>query len=355
MKPVSLRDLMLKAPFPYFGGKSRIAPVVWQRFGNVPNYVEPFFGSGAVLLSRPGWSSESTWTETVNDKDAMVCNFWRAVVADPDAVADFADWPSNESDLTARHVWLKARKADLSRKLEGDPDFFDAKIAGWWVWGMACWIGHGWCDDKVGGPWVVQDGQLVHLGDAGQGVQRRRVHLGNTGEGVQRRRVHLGDAGRGDPGSGECGLLEWIRSLADRLLRVRVVCGDWNRVCGQSVTVAHGITGVFLDPPYSAEANRDKQIYAEEDLSIAHEVREWALEWGRNPLMRIALCGYEGEHNILATHGWSVVEWKARGGMANLGNGAGKDNCKRERVWFSPACIKPEREVTILDLIEEAS
>ncbi len=28
---------MLKAPFPYFGGKSTIAPEVWTRFGNVKN------------------------------------------------------------------------------------------------------------------------------------------------------------------------------------------------------------------------------------------------------------------------------------------------------------------------------
>ena len=35
----------LKAPFPFFGGKSRVADNVWSRFGNVPNYVEPFAGS----------------------------------------------------------------------------------------------------------------------------------------------------------------------------------------------------------------------------------------------------------------------------------------------------------------------
>jgi site-specific DNA-adenine methylase len=44
----------MKAPFPWFGGKSRAAHLVWERFGNVPNYVEPFAGSLAVLLSRPG-------------------------------------------------------------------------------------------------------------------------------------------------------------------------------------------------------------------------------------------------------------------------------------------------------------
>lgn len=34
----------LVAPFPWFGGKSRAADVVWQALGNVDNYVEPFAG-----------------------------------------------------------------------------------------------------------------------------------------------------------------------------------------------------------------------------------------------------------------------------------------------------------------------
>lgn len=42
----------LKAPFPWFGGKSRAAHLVWERFGAVGNYVEPFAGSLAVL---GGW------------------------------------------------------------------------------------------------------------------------------------------------------------------------------------------------------------------------------------------------------------------------------------------------------------
>jgi hypothetical protein len=31
--------MILKAPFPWFGGKSRVAEIVWDRFGDVPNYV----------------------------------------------------------------------------------------------------------------------------------------------------------------------------------------------------------------------------------------------------------------------------------------------------------------------------
>jgi hypothetical protein len=34
-------------------GRARAAHLVWAAFGDVPNYVEPFFGSGAVLLGRP--------------------------------------------------------------------------------------------------------------------------------------------------------------------------------------------------------------------------------------------------------------------------------------------------------------
>lgn len=56
----------MNAPFPYFGGKSRVADLVWSRFGDVKNYVEPFCGSCAVLLKRPEeqWRAGRIETET---------------------------------------------------------------------------------------------------------------------------------------------------------------------------------------------------------------------------------------------------------------------------------------------------
>jgi len=42
-------DTTLIAPFPYFGGKRKIASVVWEYLGDPKTYIEPFFGSGAVL------------------------------------------------------------------------------------------------------------------------------------------------------------------------------------------------------------------------------------------------------------------------------------------------------------------
>lgn len=311
-----MRNTAYKPPFPYFGGKSAVAHIVWQAIGaDVKNYVEPFFGSGATLFLRPDGPGA---IETVNDADGFVANFWRALQREPDAVAMHADNPVNECDLHARHLWLIGQRERITDRLAGDPDFYDAKAAGWWCWGLCCWIGSGWCSGK--GPWVSEDGVMV---------------LRNAGQGVNRKLPHLGDAGKGD-------YLAWF---ADRLARVRVCCGDWSRVCGPSVTFLHGPTGVFLDPPYADTATRTKDLYAVDCESVAHAVREWAIEQGQNPLMRIVLAGYDGEHKMPGD--WREYAWKAAGGYAFSGaaDSIGKDNRNRERLWFSPACLPVESEI----------
>lgn len=295
----------LRAPFPWFGGKSRIAATVWEALGDVPNYVEPFFGSGAVLLARP----HSPRIETVNDLDGMVSNFWRAVRAAPEEVAKHADWPVIEQDLHARHQWLVDRRESLSEALSQDPEFYDAKIAGWWCWGACCWIGSGWCREI--------SKKLPHLGNAGQGVNRQLPHLGDAGQEINSTGAHM----------------EWFRELSARLRRVRVASGDWSRVVTDSVTWRHGTTGVFLDPPY-AEGN---QQYASggTGTDLSARVREWAIEHGADHRFRIVLAGLEGEHVLPAA--WRVVEWKARGGYGSTGSEE-NDNRKRERLWLSPHC-----------------
>jgi hypothetical protein len=326
---------ILKAPFPYFGGKRKVAAEIWRRFGTVANYVEPFFGSGAVLLARPG---EPT-TETVNDADGLLANFWRALASNPDEVAHWADWPVNENDLHGRHAWLVGKKDSLQARMEGDPDYFDAKIAGWWVWGAACWIGSGWCSGN--GPWQVQevDGirQLVHVGDQGRGVNRQLVHVGDQGRGVNRKLERL--SGYGETGvNAREDLTAYFQQLAARLRRVRVCCGDWSRVCGPSVTVKHGLTAVFLDPPYADTAGRDPNLYRVDCEQVAHKVREWAIEQGKNPLMRIALAGYEGEHQMPAD--WDCWAWNAGEGYGGQKRDDKTGNGKRERIWFSPYCLR---------------
>jgi len=120
---------------------------------------------------------------------------------------------------------------------------------------------------------------------------------------------------------------------------VRVCCGDWSRVCGPTPTVKQGLTAVFLDPPYGV-ADRADCYDKNEDRTVSTAVREWAIAQGTDKNMRIALCGYEGEHDMPPD--WDCVTWKARGGFGSQSK-KGNDNAKRERIWFSPNCIAAAR------------
>jgi len=281
----------LIAPFPWFGGKSKVAPIVWQHFGDVDHYVEPFAGSLAVLLGRP--SSHLARAETVNDLDHYIVNFWRALQAAPDEVARWADWPVTEADLTARHLWLVNEGRARIANLEADPDAYDAKVAGWWLWGICAWIGNDWC--RGDGSWQNVNGKLQKVA-GGVGVSRRRLHLGNAGQDINRSELADG------------GIYAYMRALAARLCRVRVCCGDWQRVVTPGA-LAYGATiGIFLDPPYSHATGRDASIYNCE-MEVSAAVRAWAIANGDNPRYRIALCGYAGEHVMPDT--WTEYAWTA--------------------------------------------
>jgi hypothetical protein len=349
----------MQAPFPYFGGKRRVADVVWRALGDVENYIEPFVGSAAVLLARPGGARG---IETINDIDGFVSNFWRAVAADPDAVARHAGWPVVERDLEARHYWLIT---EGRRRLEaglGDPFWFDAQIAGWWAWGASAWIGSGWCSGDGPWTWSQETGwskgagrgvrrKIPHLsaGDrgvrrsdpcisaGGRGVNRQIPHFSSGGQGVNRQIPHLSAGGQGAHPQDEM-LVEWMRALAHRLRLVRVASGDWIRVVKPSVRGVDSLCGIFLDPPYGIEERN--QRYAQDRPGLAAEVRAWALEHGADPALRIVLAGYRGEgHEQLEAAGWTRYDWKANGGYANQGRGQGRINARREALWMSPACL----------------
>lgn len=323
----------MKAPFPWFGGKSRVAEHIWRRFGTVRNYVEPFAGSLAVLLSRP---QPFEGTETVNDVNGWLCNFWRALQADPDAVAHYADWPVSELDLHARGDWLfyRAGAAEFIERLRSDPDYYDAKSAGWWVWGQSCWIGHGWGPRQLKCQLKRQlKRQRPHLGNAGTGVHRQRPHLGDAGMGVHRKLPHLGDAGGDEPQTSRgTAILGYLRQLAERLRGVRICCGDWSRVCGHAPTVKQGLTALFLDPPYGVE-DRDDCYGDDDDRNVAGAVREWCLEHSDDPRLRIVYCGYREEGQDLEATGWRRYDWSASGGYSARENA----NRHRESIWFSPS------------------
>lgn len=345
----------LAAPFPWFGGKRRVAPEVWKRLGNPLNFVEPFAGSLAVLLARP--DSHQWWerTESVSDADGFVSNFFRAIAADPQGVARHASWPVNEVDLTARHVWLVQNRQELTGQLMADPDFYDVRAAGWWVWGICAWVGGDWCTGV--GPFTGTGETSLSQGGSAPGVYRKipMIAGGHGGKGVHRPRDVAGVVqsmhGGQVPdlvGSAEGTLAADFAVLANRLRRVRVTCGNWDRVLGNAATPPKGhVTGVLLDPPYDPSERRG-DLYGvgdrPEDLPVHVAARTWALERTNDDRFRIAYCSYstDDEDALFVAAGWAPYRWSASGGYSLRANNRARTNRDREIVWFSPSCVNPD-------------
>jgi hypothetical protein len=149
---------------------------------------------------------------------------------------------------------------------------------------------------------------------------------------------HASDAGMGGMLT-SCGRTaqRWLREIADRLERVRIMHGDWSRCLNHHYGGDN--TAVFLDPPYK----RFERLYGAGSVAVADEVEAWARD---NANLRIALCGHVGDYNL---PDWHAVEWK-RTRPAYRGTAAGRD--QEECIWYSPAChAVDERQV---DLFAEA-
>jgi DNA adenine methylase len=325
----------VKAPFPYFGGKSKVASLVWDALGQPRRYIEPFFGSGAVLLARPGYDP-AKHNEIVNDADGFICNVWRGIQFLPDEVARWCDWPINHADLCARKRELVKNEERLLENLIADPTWCDPVLAGYWIWAASCWIGAGLTRPNKRPQTTGWSERGVHA--AGK---RPKIDEG-YGKGIH-------SAGQIPNISRLVGLLTatsdsikaWMRELSDRLRKVIVICGDWTQVCGGNWQDYRGDVGIFFDPPYG-DVGRDTDIYHKESMDVAATVNEWALARGDRPTFRIVLAGYRDEHQNLLDHGWTEQVWKTNGGYGNQGK---KKNVNRERetLFFSPHCNRQGR------------
>lgn len=320
---------IMKAPFPYFGGKASVASIVWQALGQPKAYLEPFFGSGAVLFARPGGAHGK---ETVCDADGFIANVWRGIQFAPDEIARWCDWPISHIDLMARRKELIKNEERLLENLIADPLWYDAVLAGYWIWAASCWIGAGLTrpnamPDMTREAGVHATGKRPTLTEfAEQGIHAGPIpsisHAPNT-------------ATRSDA------MYSWMRALSDRLRAVRVVCGDWTRICGGDWQDHAGVCGMFFDPPYGV-SDRASGIYHHESLTVAADVNAWVLDRGARSSYRIVLAGYREEHQNLLSAGWTERIWKACGGYGNRSKSKGRtgnQNENRETLFFSPHCL----------------
>lgn len=314
----------LNAPFPWFGGKTQAVDLVWRGLGTVDAYVEPFFGSGAVLLNAP----RITDHEVVNDNDCLLMNFWRAVKADPEGVAHYADNPSSALDYRARAKYLRAKRKETQELMLSDPFWYDVNLAGWWVWTVSMDIGVG---------------RALYEGSKEPTMQRMGT-VWTVGVHPMRTPMFYDE--------GDNRLYGWMRALQTRLAKVEALCGDWSQAV-QSKTIIGNvedkIAGIFLDPPYVTRSSdpSSKRLYQNDSLDIADSVWRWALEHGDDPSLRICVSGYRDDFKIAPPNTWTRKTWVRSGGMELTGLSTRGSSHREETLWFSPHCFGGEQGILL--------
>ena len=313
----------LDPPMVWYGGKRRIAKKMWEYFGEPKIYLEPFLGAAAVLLANPN----PCQLEVVSDANHYLCNFFRAVKSDPEGVSDYYDFPIHECELHARHQWL-------INHCYLDPEAYDVQMAAYFAWGAKLWIGSGWCK-KGSENWNAPDKRPTMPRSSENLPQVRMLNrttvtdmpreqvpaiARQSEDFVQGRQIKRPRCDR-DCQDAIASNLAYLRALSNRLLKVKVLCGDWKRCVSRSLmtnggrTVGH--TAVFLDPPYKLK-DRDPKLYNHDSPTIATEVEAWCRDYDGDAKM--AICGMTGDYDLPK---WTQWEW-------------GKSNKfgRRETVWF---------------------
>lgn len=283
--------ILSETPFPWFGRKQKVAKKVWVALGDVDAYTEPFGGAAAVLLARP--KSHGVRVETLNDLDGLLINFWRSVKYDPKGVAEYCGDPPQELTKNAFHLALAQEYPTIRERLETDPEWYNAKYAGWWVYGQCT---------SMGGDWqrkVCKSNVILSPDLNSSGIVNFRVDT-----------------------------LATCLALSSRLSSVRVVSGDWRRTLTRAC-LSRRVHGIFLDPPYSNFKGKYR-----DDEAVHLQVAKWAITEGIKSNRRIVSCGYNKDeaHELYTQAGWVVHMWKGSPGFSN------KKQDKRECLYLSPHC-----------------
>jgi DNA adenine methylase len=217
----------------YPGAKATLAPRLVAGFPPHRCYLEPFFGSGAVLFAKP-----RARLETVNDLDGRVCALFRAL-------------RDRAPDLAEAVFWTPWSREEYRAVGEADRTGDDVEDARRWL--VRCWQSHG-------------------------------THL-------DRRNGWRWASGKGDDGGTRDYAGEWAR-LPDRLLAAAARLRGVQVECAPALEViarhAVGDCLIYADPPYPLSERADR-YYRHEMTDDDHRALLDALDAHPGP---VVLSGY---------------------------------------------------------------
>lgn len=237
----------------YPGSKWNIAGQLINLIPEHHSYVEPFFGSGAVLFNK-----RASAIETINDLDSDVVNLFRCIQQDPERLARLVmTTPFSREEYDKQFELLNVTENEDSYQ----------KAAGFLI---KCWQGHGFRTNgcKVGWKNDVQG-------------RERAYALWNWYR-----------------------LPEWIIEIAERLRKVQIE----NRPAMEVVKrFNYETVFMYLDPPYLLSTRAGKQ-YKHEMSDTEHEELLKILLQSKAKIM---ISGYESEMYDDYLKDWTKVKFRS--------------------------------------------
>ncbi len=242
----------MRAVLKYPGSKWSIAPKLVELIPEHHSYVEPYFGSGAVLFNKP-----PSDIETVNDLDSEVVNLFQCIKEDADRLAALI-----AATPFSREVYDK----QFEIPEETIEDNFE-RAAGFLI---RCWQGHGFRTNgiKVGWKNDVQG-------------RERAYALWNWYR-----------------------LPKWIIEIVERLRMVQIE----NRPALEVIErFNHKNVFMYLDPPYLWKTRRGKQYKYE----MPDNDHEGLLKVILKSEAKIMISGYDSEMYNDYLAGWEKKQFRS--------------------------------------------
>lgn len=240
----------MKAVVKYPGSKWSLAPWIISMFPKHRSYLEPFFGSGAVLFNKP-----RSGIETVNDLDNNVVNLFECIRENPERLAAMVYMTPY-----SREVYERAYQETSGDKYEKAFNFF-----------IKLNMGHGF----------RTNGEKVGWKNDVQGRERAYAAMG------------------------WCSLPERIMQTAERLRGVQIE----NMPAVELIKrFNYENVLIYCDPPYVLETRHGKQYRCEMQDKEHDELLKTLLEHKG----AVIISGYDTELYQDMLRGWTRLEHEAQ-------------------------------------------
>lgn len=248
----------MKSVLKYPGSKWRIAEWIVSQMPEHHSYVEPYFGSGAILFNK-----KPSKIETVNDLDNRVYSLFKLIRENPEVLA-------RNVALTpyCRYEYERTYETEPSTELDKAMQFL-----------VQCWQGHGFRTNGYKNGWKNDV----------QGRERTYA-LHNW-----------------------CKLPEWIMDAAERLKQVQIE----NMPAVELIKrFRYPKVLIYVDPPYLLGTRSGKQYKHEMSDNDHMELLEVLLQHPG----KVMLSGYASELYDETLKGWTRLEARsnAEGGDTRI-------------------------------------